>query len=121
MGLHRVGHDWSDLAAAAATFNYTNIPPMVSNHPDPLLNMLIVYALHVSYDHNFNSLKQLHDINMDLWKAYNKYVMSSFPTINNLLIFFKYGTIDARTLKNQGDDVAKLGTSGFSSFITEGC
>ena len=22
MGSHRVGHDWSDLAAAAATYNY---------------------------------------------------------------------------------------------------
>ena len=50
--------------------------------------MLIVYALHVSYDHNFNSLKQLDDINMDLWKAYNKYVMSSFPTIYQLINFF---------------------------------
>ena len=38
-----------------------------------------------------------------------------------LLLLFKYGTIDVRTLKNQGDGVAKLGTSGFSSFITEGC
>ena len=84
--------------------------------------MLIVYALHVSYDHNFNSLKQLDDINMDLWKAYNKYVMSSFPNIYQLIDFFlKYGTIDERTLKTQGDDVAKLGNSGFSSFITEGC
>ena len=87
---------------------------------DPLLKMLIVYALHVSYDNNFNSLKQLDDINTDLSKAYNKYVMSSFPTIYQLIIFFlkKYGAIDARTLKKQGDDVAESGTSGFSSFIT---
>ena len=88
MGSHRVGHDWSDLVAAATTFNYTNIPPLVSNRPDPLLNMLIVYALHVSYDHKFNSLKQLDDINMVLWKAYNKYVMSSFPTIYQLINYF---------------------------------
>ena len=46
----------------------------------------------------------------------------AFLTFTNLLIFFfKYGTIDERTLKTQGDDVAKLGNSGFSSFITEGC
>ena len=48
--------------------------------------MLIVYALNVSYDHKFNSLKQLDDINMDLWKAYNKYIMSSCPTIYQLII-----------------------------------
>ena len=48
--------------------------------------------------------------------------MSSFPTIYQLITFLKkYGAIHARTLKNQGDDVATLGTSGFSSFITEGC
>ena len=48
--------------------------------------------------------------------------MSSFPNIYQLIDFFlKYGTIDERTLKTQGDDVAKLGNSGFSSFITEGC
>ena len=50
--------------------------------------MLIVYPHHVSYDHNFNALKQLDDINMDLWKAYNKYVMSSFPTIYQLINYF---------------------------------
>ena len=45
--------------------------------------------------------------------------MSSFPTIYQLIkLKKKYGTIDARTLKKQGDDVAELGTSGFSSFIT---
>ena len=45
----------------------------------------------------------------------------AFLPLTTYYFFFKYGTIDARTLKNQGDDVAKLGTSGFSSFITEGC
>ena len=50
--------------------------------------MLIVYALHVSHDHNFNALKQLDDINMDLWKAYNKYVMSSIPTIYQIINVF---------------------------------
>ena len=30
MGLHRVGHDWSDLAAAAAVFRYIDIPQFVS-------------------------------------------------------------------------------------------
>ena len=63
--------------------------------------MLIVYILHVSYDHNFNFLKQLDDVNMDLWKTeyvhdtiyiyvyiHNKYVMSSFPIIYQLIKFF---------------------------------
>ena len=50
--------------------------------------MLIVYALHVSHDHNFNALKQLDDINMHLWKAYNKYVMSSIPTIYQIINVF---------------------------------
>lgn len=53
--------------------------------------MLIVYTLHVSYDRNFNFLKQLDDVNMDLWKAeyilgtiyiyvyiHNKYVKLSY-------------------------------------------
>ena len=31
MGLHRVGHDWSDLAAAAAVYVYVNPKPPI--HP----------------------------------------------------------------------------------------
>ena len=88
MGSHRVRHDRGNLAAAAATFNYTHLPPLVSNRPDPLLKMLIIYALHVSYDHNFNSLKQLDDINMDLSKAYNKYVKLSYHLPTYYLFFF---------------------------------
>ena len=63
--------------------------------------MLIVYTLHVPYDHKFNFLKQLDDVNMGLWKVgymyntiyiyvytHNKYVMSSFPIIYQLIKFF---------------------------------
>ena len=39
MGLHRVGHDWSDLAAAAAVFHYT--PTHTHTH---LYHMFIIHS-----------------------------------------------------------------------------
>ena len=38
MGLHRVGHDWSDLAAAAAAAAFSRFPPKFNARPDTLLS-----------------------------------------------------------------------------------
>ena len=43
MGLHRVGHDWSDLAAAAAALSYTNVSFYLQR--EGIFNLQDVYLL----------------------------------------------------------------------------
>ena len=45
MGSHRVGHDWSDLAAAAAVAVYMSIPVSQFTYPHPLfVSMFVLYV-----------------------------------------------------------------------------
>ena len=72
------------------TFNQTDLPPLVSNSLDTGLKMLIIYTLHVSYDHNFNFLKHqagyIHNTIYILY-IYNKCHVK-FPIIYQLIKLF---------------------------------
>ena len=76
MGSHRVGHDWSDLAAVAAASNeYTHVSNTVSP-PSPQLQIFFHIALR--------------DKNMILWLPYYKYI-NGFLIVSTKLSIVKHG------------------------------